>query len=121
MKQYQITENNITYDISKYPNGNKYWRLNNKYHRENGPAIEYANGNKSWFKNGLFHRLDGPAIEYASGLQEWYKDGRRHREDGPAVTSAIGYRKEYWYNGKRLYDINSDKDLTRYVKLLSIS
>ncbi len=32
--------------------GNKYWYLNDKLHREDGPAIEYANGNKSWYING---------------------------------------------------------------------
>ena len=26
--------------------GNKWWYLNDKLHRENGPAAEYANGNK---------------------------------------------------------------------------
>jgi len=32
--------------------GNKYWYLNNKWHREDGPAIEYANGDKVWYLNG---------------------------------------------------------------------
>ena len=31
----------------------KYWFLNGKRHRENGPAIEYANGDKYWYLNGL--------------------------------------------------------------------
>jgi len=74
MKQYKVTENNITYDIYEYVSGNKYWILNGKRHRENGPAIEYANGEKN-----------------------------------------------YWYNGKYLIHINSDEELKRYIKLLSIS
>ena len=33
--------------IDKY--GNKYWRLNDKLHREDGPAYEYADGSKEWW------------------------------------------------------------------------
>ena len=29
-----------------FPNGTKYWYLNGKFHREDGPAIECANGTK---------------------------------------------------------------------------
>ena len=52
MKQYKIIENNITYNVLEYDNGDKYWFLNIKLHRENGPAIEYDNGNKLWYING---------------------------------------------------------------------
>jgi len=97
MKQYKITENNITYDITKHPNGDKYWYKNGKYHRENGPAVILTDLHKAWYKNGLLHRSNGPAVEYVSGS------------------------KEYWYNGKRLNNIKSDEDLKRYIKLLSIS
>jgi len=96
MKRYQITENNITYDIEEYEDGDKYWYLNGKLHREDGPADESFSGNRRWYKNGLLHRDNGPAI--------W--------------TNII---KEYWYNGCHLKNINSDKDLKRYIKLQSIS
>ena len=33
-------------------NGAKEWYLNDKRHREDGPAIEYANGTKKWYLNG---------------------------------------------------------------------
>ena len=33
--------------------GNKYWYLNDKLHRENGPACEYAYGTKHWYLNGI--------------------------------------------------------------------
>ena len=33
--------------------GDKYWFLNGKRHRENGPAIEYGNGDKAWWLNGV--------------------------------------------------------------------
>tara|TARA_R110000868_G_scaffold46524_1_gene153593 strand:- start:308 stop:499 length:192 start_codon:yes stop_codon:yes gene_type:complete len=29
--------------------GDKYWYLNDKLHRENGPAIERADGTKEWW------------------------------------------------------------------------
>ena len=33
-----------------YPSGSKYWRLNGKYHREDGPAIECSDGDyKLWY------------------------------------------------------------------------
>ena len=41
----------ITYEVKVYPNGTKYWYLNGKFHREDGPAIECANGTKYWFLN----------------------------------------------------------------------
>lgn len=28
------------------------WKLNDKLHREDGPAIECANGDRSWYLNG---------------------------------------------------------------------
>ena len=33
-------------------NGNRYWYLNGKYHREDGPAVECSNGAKFWRLNG---------------------------------------------------------------------
>jgi len=31
--------------------GNKRWYLNDKYHREDGPAVERATGYKAWYLN----------------------------------------------------------------------
>jgi len=69
MKQYKITENNITYNIQEHLNGNKFYYLNDKRHRENGPAIEYHSGDKAWYKNGKLHRNDGQAVEYFNGYK----------------------------------------------------
>ena len=52
--------------------GNKLWYLNDKIHREDGPAMEYANGAKFWLINGKYHREDGPALEYPDGTGRWY-------------------------------------------------
>ena len=41
----------IEYTVRVYPNGDKEWFLNGKWHREDGPAIEYAGGYKSWYLN----------------------------------------------------------------------
>ena len=91
----------IEYTVKVYPNGSKSWYLNDKLHREDGPAIEYADGNKFWFLNGKYHREDGPALECANGDKCWYLNGKRHREDGPAIERANG--SKYWYlNGKEV-------------------
>ena len=55
--------------------GNKWWYLNGKYHREDGPAIEFANGTKEWYLDGELHRENGPAIEYANGDRVWFLNG----------------------------------------------
>jgi len=96
MKQYKITENNITYDIEEF-RGAKYCRLNDLYHRENGPACEFADKSKFWYKNGQLHRDDGPACEYSGGV------------------------KDYWYDGEYLPHVNSNEELKQYIKLLTIS
>ncbi len=77
--------------------GNKRWYLNDKHHREDGPAIEYTDGDKEWWLNGKRHREDGPAIEWANGDKRWYLNDKRHREDGPAIEYTDG-NKEWWLN-----------------------
>jgi hypothetical protein len=53
----------IQYQVRVYSNGDKYWYLNGRRHRDDGPAIEYSDGHKEWWLNGELHREDGPAIE----------------------------------------------------------
>ena len=60
--------------------GNFYWYINGKLHREDGPAIEYADGSKAWFINGNRHRENGPAVEYADGTKAWYINGSKLTE-----------------------------------------
>ena len=52
--------------------GTKFWYINGKCHREDGPASEYSNGTKYWYINGYLHREDGPAAEYSDGSVEYY-------------------------------------------------
>ena len=90
-----------TYTVIIDTAGCKEWYLNDKLHREDGPAVEWASGTKYWYLNGKRHREDGPAIEWANGNKSWYRDDKLHREDGPAVEWADGTR--FWYlDGKSL-------------------
>ena len=41
----------IEYTV-KVINGDRYWYVNGKRHREDGPACEYANGTRVWYLNG---------------------------------------------------------------------
>ena len=70
----------IKYKVKVYPNGNKYWYLNFKLHREDGPAVEWADGTKQWFLNNKLHREDGPAVEWSDGDKEWYLNGEEMTE-----------------------------------------
>ena len=63
--------------IKVHINGDKYWYLNDKLHREDGPAVECTDGSKWWYLNGKYHREDGPAIEYADGTKYWYLNGKQ--------------------------------------------
>ena len=91
----------IEYTVKVYEDGHKQWYLNDKRHREDGPAVEWADGVKSWFLNDQRHREDGPALILANGSKFWFLNGQRHREDGPACEYANGIK--VWYlNGKEL-------------------
>jgi hypothetical protein len=79
----------IKYTVTVDDYGTKRWYLNDKRHREDGPAIEYTNGTKFWYLNGNRHRTDGPAVECA-GNKYWYLNDNLHREDGPAIEWAAG-------------------------------
>ena len=70
--------NGAEYRISD--DGNKYWYLNGKLHRTDGPAIEYSNGDKSWYINGKLHRTDGPAFEWFNS-KGWWLNGEEYSEE----------------------------------------
>jgi len=81
--------------LTEYPDGRKAWRLNGKYHRLDGPAIEWANGAKSWYLNGISHREDGPAIEWANGRKRWFLNGKEYTQEEYALIQFM--------NGKNIY------------------
>jgi len=96
-------------ECKTYANGTKEWWLNDRLHREDGPAVEYANGNKEWYLNDKLHREDGPAIELANGHKSWHLNGKCHREDGPAVELANGNKA--WYLNHEKVDPETIVDL----------
>jgi hypothetical protein len=53
-----------------------------KLHRENNlPAVERSSGTKFWYLNGKLHRTDGPAIERFDGFNKyWYLDNQEYPE-----------------------------------------
>jgi hypothetical protein len=77
----KVKENDKEYTIITDEEGTKRWYLNNKLHREDGPAIEYENGDIWWMKDDLLHREDGPAIEYSDGTKEWCLNGKKYTEE----------------------------------------
>jgi NTP pyrophosphatase (non-canonical NTP hydrolase) len=91
----------IKYTVKEYSNGDKYWYLNDKRHREDGPAVEHADGRKYWYLNDKLHREEGPAVEYADGRKYWYLNDKLHREEGPAVEYTDG-RKSWYLNGEEV-------------------
>jgi hypothetical protein len=109
----------IEYTVKVFDNGNRYWYLNGKLHREDGPAVETYDGSRYWWLNGKQHREDGPAIEYAGGTRCWYLNGKRHREDGPAIEYANGNR-EWWLNGVEYTEEEFLKKTTK-VKELTVA
>jgi NTP pyrophosphatase (non-canonical NTP hydrolase) len=81
----------IKYTVKEYPNGDKFWYLNDKRHREDGPAAEYADGHKSWWLNDKRHREDGPAVEYADGRKSWWLNGEEVTEEEVLGTKEVDY------------------------------
>jgi hypothetical protein len=73
--------NYIKYEVRVYEGGHKYWYLNGKQHREDGPAIEYSCGHKFWYLNDQLHREDGPAVEHSKGDKSWFLNGKRLTEE----------------------------------------
>jgi hypothetical protein len=44
--------------LTIYKGRDKFWRLNGKLHRVDGPAFEYADGHKSWYLDGESYSFD---------------------------------------------------------------
>lgn len=63
--------------IVEHANGSKYWLLNGRLHRPDGPAQEHLDGSKTWWLNGLQHRTTGPACMLPDGSEEYYIYGQR--------------------------------------------
>ena len=42
----------IEYTVRVNNDGSKFWYINGKFHREDGPAVEWTNGDKFWYLDG---------------------------------------------------------------------
>ena len=79
----------IEYTVEVYDDGSKYWLLNGKLHREDGPAIEYPDGTKVWWLNDKLHREDGPAYEHADGHKEWWINDLKLTEEEFNIRTQV--------------------------------
>ena len=77
------------YAVEVDNDGDTFWRLDGKLHREGGPAIEYASGSRSWYRHGKPHCEDGPAVEWANGDVEYWLNGKQVTR-----TDVMGSAKE---------------------------
>jgi len=117
IKKFEEYKEEPEVKIDYYKNGQKKyekWYLNNKFHREDGPAIQdwYKNGQKmyeKWCLNDKFHREDGPAIQwwwYSSvqkEFEEWFLNDKQYsREKWIEKLKDIG--SEHYEEQKMLYD-----------------
>ena len=86
----------------EWPDGSRYWFLNGKFHKEDGPAVIKSIINiddcEEWYFHGFPHRIGGPAISSPDSIC-WYEEGELHRVDGPAIIDVAG-RKSYYLYGK---------------------
>lgn len=104
LSETQFIERTNTPVMEVTIDGDKVWKLNDQWHRVDGPAIERVDGSKEWFQNGQWHREDGPAIEWADGTRQWWVNGQQHRLDGPAAIfppqeKGGPWQKEWRING----------------------
>jgi len=45
------------YEIFEFYNDYRFWYLNGKLHREDGPAVERADGDRAWYLNGRLEKI----------------------------------------------------------------
>jgi len=59
--------------------GSDYEYLN--FNIDEEERIEYVNGTKYWLLNGKYHRTDGPAVERSDGATKfWYLNDKEYSE-----------------------------------------
>jgi hypothetical protein len=62
---------------SEEADGTIVWRAQDKFHREDGPALRDPRGRLEWWRHGLRHREDGAAVECEDGRREWWLEGEQ--------------------------------------------
>jgi hypothetical protein len=77
--------------------------------------ITYSTGCKIYYVNDKLHREDGPAVERADGCKGYWIHGKRHREDGPAIEWEN--RKYYYLNNLQYSEQNYWEEIKRRKSL----
>jgi hypothetical protein len=75
--------------------GTKLWKLDDKLHQLDGPAIEYVDGTKEWLVDGKYHRLDGPAVEDNNEYKAWWIDGKHYKTQQEHALAAFHWMNEH--------------------------
>lgn len=82
---------------------------------KNGMEIDRC-GTKCYYVNDKLHREDGPALDN-DRFKEWWVNGRHHRKDGPAIETSSGHKM--WYYEGEYVPVKSQEDFIIYLKLKS--
>jgi hypothetical protein len=62
------------------PDGSQSWKVDGKFHRDEGPAIIYKTGTMIWYQHGRLHCETGPAWCWLNGELEWWLQGIQYTE-----------------------------------------
>lgn len=84
------------YTVTTVMTNHTTYKIDEKYHRRDGPAVVMYDGEhvwfELWFRHGKKHRDDGPAdieydvIDHKPCLFNWYKNGVIVKERGNRIT-----------------------------------
>jgi antitoxin component YwqK of YwqJK toxin-antitoxin module len=139
----------LIYKVDYYEDGKvsyERYYLNDKLHRENGPAfIAYDENGKvyyeSYYLNGKRHRENGPAyIAYHENgkvsSENYYLNDKLHRENGPAIITdnkngkvsyeeyylkGIYFTKEDWEKEiKKTIPVNNNNNQTKLLEEVKV-
>jgi uncharacterized protein len=102
-KEKWFENNQLVKEIGYYSNGQKMYEdyyLDDKYHREDGPACQrwYENGQKKYEEyllNGKYHKENGHAY------QKWYENGQKEYEYYYLNNKKISEKEFVLYTRKR--------------------
>jgi hypothetical protein len=90
--------------------------MNTLYRAAMKDGLTIIDGNKSWYLNDRLHRDDGPAVEYDNCYKSWWQHGQLHRADGPAIEYADGTTKYWYYKGKQIF-CSTQQEFDKLIKL----
>lgn len=84
---------------------------------DNYNSILYYDNVTAFHKNGIRHRLDGPALIYKNMFKHYVND-ELHNEHGPAIYWSNNEQEpQYILNGKMVYNVESNEEFLKFIKL----